>query len=288
MFFEWAYKLSISHVVRIARFLFFYLILQTHFFACISIVLACPTVVSELLQQDGICYPNTWIAKGSPTCNFCQFLYKLDIITKHRIGVKIPTLVRMQAKGENVTGPHVYLFAVYYTATTSVGCGFGDFKPIDRLEKNIASVQLFLCNFLTYLKFILLLAYTFQLIPDIIVFTFVLALVASSRCHSDYQFLKFQQSMKYLIGWLTRENIDLKYTRYYLCKFQQFQYIQFICYSRIVRHYDYYWMRTKGVSPEHLWPILYPTLRKDVMFDTYENVFRLVTHARDDKLRNLT
>jgi len=53
---------------------------------------------------------------------------------------------QIQGNGDTISGPEIYLFAFYYTATTSVGCGFGDFKPVSRLEQNITSLQLFTCT----------------------------------------------------------------------------------------------------------------------------------------------
>jgi len=60
--------------------------------------------------------------------------------------------------GMNLTDSEIYTFAFYYIATTTVGCGFGDFMPANSSERACTAVLFFICEstFPTKINFIII------------------------------------------------------------------------------------------------------------------------------------
>ncbi|CAG7833944.1 unnamed protein product [Allacma fusca] len=129
----------------------------------------------------------------------------------------------------------IYTIAFYYIATSSMSCGFGDYHPYNESERTTISLLFF---FYIFTK------------------AFILANIVGSKCHLDHKLLGYQKQMNYLIGFIGREKLDNRLT------------------GRIIRYYDYQWRRTQGIEPQKLFANLFPSLRKEVAMDVFEDVMR--------------
>ena len=94
-----------------------------------------------------------------------------------------------------------------------------------------------------------------------IFYTYLMASITACIANEDGARIRFTDRMANARRFMSLEQLDSK-----LC-------------NRVINHYEYVWMRTKGIEPKTMFDSLPPSLWESVSFSLYEKIIRLCIKA---------
>lgn len=134
----------------------------------------------------------------------------------------------------NFTNPSpilLYIIAYYWMASTTLSVGFGDIKAQQAYE----------------MYFII-----FSIIAGYLMFTYVLVVITSSIASVNINLTLYQEHMKHLVKYMSREKIDKELQR------------------KAIDHFEYTWQRTHGLRANNLLKNCHRALEHDTVLSLYE------------------
>uniref|UniRef100_A0A2A4JMM9 Cyclic nucleotide-binding domain-containing protein n=1 Tax=Heliothis virescens TaxID=7102 RepID=A0A2A4JMM9_HELVI len=144
--------------------------------------------------------------------------------------------------GNHMAPAKIFLLAYYWTATSFGGAGFGDITP-----QNMVHMVLCIC----------------VNIHGALFFGYVYARIASLKAMADQVVTKFQENLKHLEMFLTREKVP------------------FALKKTVIEYWKYQWKRTGGWSHQSILGKLHANLNEDAVLYMYEKTLREIPLFED-------